>query len=169
MERLALLNPEGLTESEVAQLPKRNAVRAVMLNREGNLALIYAKTYNYYKLPGGGVEGSESHAITLNRECEEEVGCSAELLEPIGYVEEWRRIFNEHQISYAYSAQQLGQQKPQNLMEDEARDGFEVCWVNPNEALRLLSNIQTEYPLARDYMMPRDKYILQAYLAKISK
>ena len=34
----------------------RRAVRAVLSDRNGQIALMYAKQRDYYKLPGGGVD-----------------------------------------------------------------------------------------------------------------
>lgn len=51
----------------------RPSVRSIIV-REGKIALIYSKRYNYYKLPGGGIEESESRIMALKRETIEETG-----------------------------------------------------------------------------------------------
>ena len=55
----------------------RKAVRAVVFDDENKVALINVLNRSYYKLPGGGIEESESMEDALKRECLEEIGSSA--------------------------------------------------------------------------------------------
>ena len=56
--------------------PYREAVRAVIFSRDGKVCLCSKpfKGVTYYAFPGGGVEGSDSHETTVQKECLEEVG-----------------------------------------------------------------------------------------------
>lgn len=51
---------------------ERNAVYGIVINSEGKVATI--KTPRGYFLPGGGIEGNESHEMCLKREFLEETG-----------------------------------------------------------------------------------------------
>ncbi len=52
---------------------ERPSVRGIII--ENNLvAMMHSKKYNYYKLPGGGIENTETHEQTLIREVREESG-----------------------------------------------------------------------------------------------
>ena len=59
-------NPNG-------SVGRRPSVRGIILKDE-TIAMMYSKKYNYYKLPGGGIESDESLAQTLIREVREESG-----------------------------------------------------------------------------------------------
>ena len=52
----------------------RPSVRGIIFDSQGRVAMIYSKKKHFYKFPGGGVEGNESHLETLAREIKEETG-----------------------------------------------------------------------------------------------
>ena len=47
----------------------RNSARSIII-RDGKLAMIHSKEYDYYKFPGGGIEGTENpiDAMMFERE-----------------------------------------------------------------------------------------------------
>lgn len=59
MKELFVLNPEHASDTEIRTFAVREAVRAVVFDYEGNIALLHVAKKNYYKLPGGGIEGAE--------------------------------------------------------------------------------------------------------------
>lgn len=145
---------------------KREAARAVLKDSNGQYALMYSKTYNYYKLPGGGIEDGESKEEALKRELLEEVGANANVLGAIGRVIELR-AFNNHQrqISYAYYAEVVGEVGANSLEKGEIEEGFEVVWVGLDEAIRLTAtgNRESERGLGMRFMAFRDEIILREY------
>ena len=52
---------------------KRPSVRGIII-KDGKIAMMHSIKYNYYKLPGGGIEAGESYEETLIREVREESG-----------------------------------------------------------------------------------------------
>lgn len=52
----------------------RPSVRGIIFNDDGDIAMIYSQKYHFYKFPGGGIEGNETHLETLAREIREETG-----------------------------------------------------------------------------------------------
>ena len=52
----------------------RPSVRGIIIDDNGNIAMIYSQKYHFYKFPGGGIEGDETHLETLAREIKEETG-----------------------------------------------------------------------------------------------
>lgn len=76
-------NPNG-------SVGKRPSVRGIIL-RDGKIAMMHSQKYNYYKLPGGGIEPGESLEETLIREVREESGLIVipDTIKEFGYV---RRI-----------------------------------------------------------------------------
>ena len=69
---------------------RRPSVRGI-IRKDGKIAMMHSKKYNYYKLPGGGMEPEESLEETLIREVREESGLvvKPETIKEFGYV---RRI-----------------------------------------------------------------------------
>ena len=69
---------------------RRPSVRGIIV-RDGKIAMMHSKKYNYYKLPGGGIEPGETLEETLIREVREESGLVVipETMKEFGYV---RRI-----------------------------------------------------------------------------
>lgn len=52
---------------------KRPSVRAIII-KNGLIAMVYSKKYDYYKFPGGGIEKNEDILTALKREVLEETG-----------------------------------------------------------------------------------------------
>lgn len=134
----------------------REAARAVLLDRDGRMALLFVSKYGFYSLPGGGVERGESKLDALRREMREETGCVIED-NPIelGCVYENRYRFNCTQRSYYYLAHVKGRKGTPKPTPSEQRDGTRVCWTPPRKALELLTNgisdgYRVEFIKARD-------------------
>jgi 8-oxo-dGTP pyrophosphatase MutT (NUDIX family) len=62
-------------ETKKVELSLREAARAVLINEDGKIALLYVNSHKFYKLPGGGVEAGEYVEDALEREVLEEAGC----------------------------------------------------------------------------------------------
>jgi len=132
-----------ITDSDLELKPKENvnyttrtAARAV-LRKDKYLALLFVSKHNYYKLPGGGVDKSESIKEGLIREVKEEVGCALRIIKKIGEIIEYRSQFGIIQTSHCFLAEALGEGKPE-FTEDEIADGFELVWVDFEKAIDLL-------------------------------
>ena len=69
-------------------------VRAVLLDENDNIALMYMPKFkhnnlnDFYVLPGGGGEANENLEEALKREMLEETGCRFNIIEELGYFEE---------------------------------------------------------------------------------
>ena len=50
----------------------RPSARCIAI-REGRVAMVYSRKYDYYKFPGGGIERGETREQALIRECQEEL------------------------------------------------------------------------------------------------
>lgn len=119
----------------------RRAARAVVVNEQGEIALLKVRRYDYHKLPGGGVEEDEDIKTALARELLEEIGCEANIVAEIGEVTEYRDEWQLKQTSYCYFAlQEGGQQKPM-FTDEEVEEGFEIVWAGSvDDAIELLRN-----------------------------
>lgn len=160
MKFLALLNPENATETEVSKYKAREATRAVVFDKENNVALLNVSKWNYHKLPGGGIEEGESLIAALERECCEEIGCEIEVTAELGEIIEYRKMFGVKQTSYCYLAKVVGEKGEPAFMPDEIEDGFKVEWISIEKAKSLFDS---EKPLEKHgelYIVPREKIIL---------
>lgn len=144
----------------------REAVRTILLNSEGRIALMYAEKYDYYKLPGGGIEKGEDHEQALYRELLEEVGAKAKIIGEVGKIEELRAVANNmRQISYTYIAEVVGEIGENNLEDGELAEGFRAIWVDLDEAIKLVrsGNVISERGISQRFMALRDKLFLKEY------
>ncbi len=135
MKLLATINPEGVTEEEAKGFSVRQAVRAVVFDNEGKVAILHVQKRGYHKIPGGGSESSEDVITALRRECLEEIGCEIEVENEIGEIVEYRRQHQLKQISYGYRAKLVGQKGIPAFTQEEKSDSFTAEWHMLAEAI----------------------------------
>ncbi len=155
MKDLGLINPRSISHEEAATYALREAARAIVVDGDGLIALLYVTRDNYYKLPGGGLEGDEDKIVALDRECQEEIGCDIEVLQEIGFTTEYWKEDSEKQVSYCYLAKLVGEKGIPQLTESEKERGFETVWVPYVEVMKLLDEtIPTQWE--GEYIRPRE-------------
>lgn len=137
MKLLATINPENITKEQAKKFDVRHAVRAVVFDVDGNVALLHVQKYMYHKIPGGGIEVSEDIPTALQRECMEEIGCEIEIGQEIGYIVEYRGEFKLKQISYCYRAKVIGAKGISSFTEHEKNNNFKVEWVKLEDAIKI--------------------------------
>lgn len=141
----------------------RRAARAVLINSDGQVALMHAKQRDYYKLPGGGIDEGESIKVALTRELLEEAGATGEVLRELGTVIEWRDFTSMKHVSYAFEVTLKSQLASPDLTESEINEGFELVWVKSlDEAIRLVEHRADSDDLSVAFMTRRDGAILRA-------
>jgi 8-oxo-dGTP pyrophosphatase MutT (NUDIX family) len=147
------------TEKADVSYTDRQAVRVVAFNPDGEVAIIYAKRDNYYKLPGGGIEPDEDHATAAKREFQEETGGAIELRSSncIATTKEFR--FHLRQVSYCYVADLVDDTGEPNLSDEEIEDGLGHLWVSVEEAKRLMAAAVPTSEFGR-FVKERDIYLL---------
>lgn len=163
MTHITLINLENASEEDVQNYRIRTAVRAIVLDKDGYIALLHASKNTYYKLPGGGVEKGEDFEEALRRECREEIGCEIEITGELGLIVEYRKEGALKQTSYCYRAKVIGEKGHPDLTQDEIDEGFEIAWLPPEEAIQKLISSQPQR-YGGDYMVARDLAFLRAYL-----
>lgn len=141
----------------------RKSARAIVLNQAGEMATQYLRTYEFHKLPGGGVEAGETVEEAFIREVKEEVGCDCEITRPIGVVIEYRNRYNLLHISYCYAAQLVGTVGTPTLTEKEIGEGHETLWLQPEEVLKRIS---TDKPkkFEGNFILARERAFLEEFL-----
>lgn len=155
------VNPAA-PEVDSSGFEHREAVRAVVINEMGQIALLNVTRRGFHKLPGGGVETGEEKIEALYREILEEVGCQVEVTNELGKVIEYRDEWQQVQTSYCYLVKQVGEQQQNSLTEKELADGFEITWAKSiDDAIAIL---EADNPAGYDgqRMKPRDLAILRA-------
>ncbi len=155
MHLLKTINPEKIDENNIPDWRYRKAARAVIFDGENKIGLLNVSSKNYFKLPGGGIEEGEDIKIALDRECEEELGVQVEVLKEIGSIVEYRAQFKLHQTSYCFLAKTNSDKNAPNFTDEEKSSGFEIVWVEPKEALRLL-NLKTTSDYEGKFIEERD-------------
>jgi 8-oxo-dGTP pyrophosphatase MutT (NUDIX family) len=161
MKQLKLINPENASKEELKNYRTRQAVRAVVLDGENRIALLFVAKENYYKIPGGGIEEGEDKMVALQRECKEEIGCEIEVLNEIGSIVQYTKIFTLKQTSYCYLAKVKGQKGIPNYTEDEKENGFKQIWLPYDEALKAITETKANNIEGGAYIVPRDTTFLE--------
>lgn len=162
MQQLPLINPDSVSEEEVATYRLRRAARAVVTDAEGKVALLHVSKLGFYKLPGGGIEEGEEIIEALKRECIEEIGCEVEVVGEVGTLTEYRREQTLKQTSYCYLALVVGDKGTPNLEQGEADSGFQTVWLSVTDARAAFSGSTLDDYEAAKYIVPRDTAFLNA-------
>lgn len=149
----------GTKQSNVSYVD-RSAVRVIAFNARGQIAIVYAKRNNYYKLPGGGIDPDEEHAAAGIREMQEEIGSTIKVRADVGCIATTEEYRNDlHQISYCYVADVVDDSGSPSLTEDEVSDGLGHLWVSVEEAMDRMVGVEPTSELGR-YIKERDVYLL---------
>lgn len=145
----------------------RPSVRGIILDRNGNVAMIYSEKYHFYKFPGGGIEGDETHLETLEREIKEETGMilKPESVREFGEVLRTQKMQKDGkdvilvQYNYYYLCETENEIGTQSLDDGEKELRFVLKFVSIDEAIRTNNNFQGE-PIEK-YTIERENCILE--------
>ncbi|HOZ36715.1 MAG TPA: NUDIX hydrolase, partial [bacterium] len=70
----------GISEEKISQTIKykvRRAARAVVLDQDNKVAIVWNDKGQHHKIPGGKIEEWEDIEMALKREIKEETGCDS--------------------------------------------------------------------------------------------
>ena len=161
---MKLINLENASDKEASSFSIREASRAVVFDSKKLVALLYSTRYDYYKLPGGGIEEGNSLEVALVRECKEEIGCDVDIICELGTIIEYRKKANTKQISYCYLAKVKGEKGLPHLEPDEVEEGFETVWLPLVKAVKVASIVGDPTVYEAPYMVARDSAFLEEAL-----
>lgn len=120
---------------------KRPSVRGIII-KDGKIAMMHSLKYDYYKLPGGGIEEGEELRDTLVREVKEESGLvvKKDTIKEFGYVRRIEKGMFEDifmQENYYYLCDVEDDVSSQELDDYEAEEGFTLEFVTPEYAINV--------------------------------
>ena len=148
--------------------PPRLTARAIVKNRDGLYAVMYAEKFGLYSLPGGGIEEGEDSLAALRREIFEETGCSCDHVEELGFVSENRAHQDYTCRSYYYVATTSHPAQAARLTEDELRNGTAVQWHTLEDMLRLITEPK-HTATQRMFLQARYAAALKEYISKLHR
>lgn len=145
-----ILGQDGLS----SKAPRLTA-RAIVKNRDGLYAVMYADKFKLHSLPGGGMEDGEDVLTALRREVYEETGCTCDVIEELGIVKENRASLDYTQINYYFVVTTIHTPGENHLTEAERANRTVVQWHTFDEMVRLINEqefdrVQGKYLKARD-------------------
>lgn len=158
-----VLGIDGLSHSQ-----PRITARAILKNRNGQYAVMYAEKFNLYSLPGGGVEDGESIDEAIQREIWEETGCNIISITPLGYVEENRAHCNYTQINHYFVLETDDIVFHQHLTENEIKNKTTVRWLSDIDMYHHIAAPAHETN-QRKFLQARDVSALDYYFSITSK
>jgi ADP-ribose pyrophosphatase YjhB (NUDIX family) len=140
----------------------RVGARAVLVNDEGQIALIHVTNRGYYKLPGGGVDEGETIEEALRRELKEEMGAdSVEILSEIGEIDEYREAWSKKSIHHCFLVRLDGQIGVSEQTEKELEHGYKTIWAKDIDAAIKLVDSGKPQGYGQDFERLRELTFLQ--------
>src|SRR5680860_523791 len=156
-KNLGISNQEILEEN----YRLRKSARAVLLNDKGEVSIQHVGKWDYYKLPGSGVEIGETEKEALKREIMEEVGCDLTIEKELGATIEYHNTHNLLHISYGYLCKVKGNIKEPQYEKSEIDDEFKPIWKPIDEALELMEKYYPNEPYQAKFIITREKTFLE--------
>ena len=148
----------------------RNSARSVIL-KDGKIAMIHSRKYNYYKFPGGGIEKGEDPIQAMIRETQEESGLTVkpETVWEYGYVHRIQRSDKDEtecfiQDNFYYLCEAEDEAAGQHLDDYEVGEGYTLEFVDPITAIRKNRSVgQTPY---NPMMFEREARVLELLISE---
>jgi len=153
-----MLGLPGMSEAK-----PRLTARAVVRRIDGLYAVMYTGKYDFYMLPGGGVDEGEGIEEALRREIAEETGCLCGQITPLGVVTENRAHADYTQISYYFAVEAESTEIENHLTAEELSNGISLQWHTMDEVLHLIGDPVHEV-YQRRFLQARDMAALEAYI-----
>lgn len=146
----------------------RPSVRGIIFDNDDNIAMIYSRKYHFYKFPGGGIEGNETHLETLAREIKEETGMTlipnsvkefGEVLKVQNGDESGKDVIHIQQNFY-YTCKVEDEIGSQELDDGEKALDFVLKFVPIEEAITANSAFESDDAFKKQ-MAEREKRVLE--------
>lgn len=149
---------------------RRDSARSIII-RNGKVAMIHSKKYDYYKFPGGGIENGENPFDAMIRETQEEAGLTVipETVKEYGYVHRIQRSDKDPsecfiQNNYYYLCDAKDGLVSQNLDEYEKKESYQLEYVEPSLAIQKNRSVK-DSPYNR-MMFEREARVLEMLISE---
>ncbi len=154
-----LLGRDGMS----TKMPRR-AARGIVKTEDGLFAVLHLRKYDFYSLPGGGIEEGEEIVDALRREILEETGADCDAITELGIVEENRACHDFTQINYFFAIETHHIMTNSFTDEERSRDTV-LEWRTLDELYALIAHV-THTDAQRKYIQARDVAAMDEYLHK---
>ena len=146
----------------------RPSARGIII-KDGKFAMIHSLKYEYYKFPGGGIEGQEDKRIALAREVLEETGLTVipESVKEFGMVHRIQKGDYEDvfiQDNYYYICDVQDDIMEQKLDDYEREEGFTLEYVTPDYIIK--TNKACKYIEADQIMLYRENKVIEILMSE---
>lgn len=142
MRELFVIDKKNYIEN--GTVGRRPSVRGIII-KDGKIAMMHSLKYDYYKLPGGGIEEGEQLEDTLIREVREESGLvvKKDSIKEFGYVRRIEKgkiedIFVQENFYYLCDVEETV--ISQELDDYEEEELFTLEYVSPKLAINVNEN-----------------------------
>lgn len=117
---------------------KRETVKAIVLNKKGEIALVTNPIHNLFLLPGGGAE-STNLELEIIRECLEEINQQVEVLGMVGKTKEFRDRDAKEYTTTCFVVKAVKKIKKDTRTKEEIKNGLSVVWVNKKKLINIFN------------------------------
>lgn len=146
-------------KSKVITWNKRNAARAIVINDKWEIAYLHVSKWDYYKIPGGGVEEDEDLHLVLAREVLEEAWVEVEFIQDIWIIKEIRSQYGLDHTSYCFLTKVTAIKETQ-FTQKEIENGFAIHRAPIDKVIELMRSAPaTKY--SAKFMQARDLLFVQ--------
>lgn len=118
---------------------KRQTVRAIVLNKKGDIALVTNSVHKLFLLPGGGAE-SKNLRSEIKRECLEEINQVVKIIGVIGKTKEFRDRGEKEYITTCFVARAIKKANKDTRTEEEVKNGLRAVWVNKKKVINIFES-----------------------------
>ncbi|MBR3806753.1 MAG: NUDIX domain-containing protein [Lachnospiraceae bacterium] len=172
MRELFVIDKKNYIEN--GTVGRRPSVRGIVI-KDGNVAMMHSLKYDYYKLPGGGIENGETYEETLVREVREESGLVVikESIKEFGYVRRIEKgkiedIFVQENFYFLCDVEEKN--VGQELDDYEEDEIFTLEFVSPDHAIYVNENADHKEKVEQQTfsgMILRENRVLEIVKAEI--
>ena len=172
MRELFVIDKKNYIEN--GTVGRRPSVRGIVI-KDGNVAMMHSLKYDYYKLPGGGIETGETYEETLVREVREESGLVVikDSIKEFGYVRRIEKgkiedIFVQENFYFLCDVEEKN--VGQELDDYEEDEIFTLEFVSPDHAIYINENADHKEKVEQQTfsgMILRENRVLEIVKAEI--
>lgn len=161
----------GNAEKDTSEYSDRLSTRGILLNNQGQIAMIHFKHSDLYMLPGGKIDSGEKPEDTIIRETKEETGYTSKIVKELGLIIDFKEKIRQKNFNYCYLLRVEGDKGQRALTKNEIKNGApDLLWLEPNKALetqKLPVNSTSEEVYIAYFIQEVQRFLLATYIETI--